>query len=121
MAITDYKEIYSATQNNTEVFIDKGAECRLGTMTYKTDLAAADNYSITRHFAAVVCDLPVTYNATVYANFFDQWGTVIYAFSHIVYDVKKSNLPWRISTDLTTRSIIQYYLCARLIRLDNIQ
>ncbi|XP_053391265.1 uncharacterized protein LOC128554071, partial [Mercenaria mercenaria] len=76
-----YKEIQSQTDANENVLVDVEKECRNGIITYKTDQAVADHYSVTRHFAAAVCGLPDNYDKKAYTDFLAHWGT------HVITEV----------------------------------
>ena len=64
------------TSENKKVFFEEIEVCNNGTARYLLDQAQTEKYSVTKDFAAAVCNLPETYQQSDYKAFIDNWGTV---------------------------------------------
>ena len=67
-ASSDYKDVYSSTQNGETVFISSHAECQ----TYGGSI---DDAPLTQGFRDYVSNLPVTNDTQQYIDFIETWGT----------------------------------------------
>lgn len=72
-----YEAIERQTTNDYYVFQDDQSQCSSGRARYKWSLSQGNHYGVSDEFAAAVCSLPLTYDAQIYKDFLDAWGTVI--------------------------------------------
>ncbi|KAK6173994.1 hypothetical protein SNE40_017354 [Patella caerulea] len=70
-----FQQVNSEISKNRRVLQDDETICNLGNARFAEELAMTDGYSVTRNFAAAVCQLPVNYDVTSYMRFLDEWGT----------------------------------------------
>jgi len=76
-----YEAIHRQTLRDYYVFQDEQAMCSSGAARYKWSLSQGNHYGVSDEFASAVCALPLLYDAQVYKEFLDTWGTVRYMIS----------------------------------------
>ena len=75
--ILDFVKVRRQTESGVrDVYQDVMSYCVLGTARYREELAHASGFSVSSAFARDVCQLPYTYEASLYRSFIDKWGTV---------------------------------------------
>ena len=71
-----YESMKLETSARQNVFYEEKKVCNKGRARYLLDVASSKNFSVTDDFAAAVCNLTEHFDANVYRNFIDKWGTV---------------------------------------------
>ncbi len=72
------KKAETTTKNTRSVIVQSTKNCNYAQARYKlaNALVGATGYGLTKNFENEISLLPVTYSASKYTQFLDNWGTV---------------------------------------------